>query len=272
VVAGLTFVLLFILLLFSLMRHHENLYLALYKVRRLAKDDDSMAHGESKANFLYHALAMGQVLYSPPTLARWGARWQQALMYVLLFIPFLLETYITATNWSSRLLAQQYNLDAYIPAQVGLCILLLSFAIGCLIYSKAASDRWETAFFHVNPARRVIAQPPWHSWVHIHLPWKTKLRGIERALLAELAEGVKLHEFSQRTAIETDHQQTRSGRGKHFSFSDQKLFSEAIYTEAREEIEKQLKTKAFQMVDHEILQNDLTPTHWKIRIRWTVEH
>ncbi|MGH9418413.1 MAG: hypothetical protein ACRD3J_00450 [Thermoanaerobaculia bacterium] len=272
VFAGLTFILLFVLLLFSLIRHHENLYLALYKVRRLAKSDTNTARGESRANFLYHALAMGQVLYSPPTLARWGARWQLAVLYILLFVPFVLETYITITNWYTRDLANQYGLGDYIPAQVVLCLVLLGFGIVCLIYSKAASDRWKAAFFHVNPARRFIAQPPWHSWTHVQLPWKKRRPVIERTLLAELPEGSTLHKFSQRTTIETAHQLTRSGEKKRFNFSEQKLFSESIYTEASETIATRLGTKTFHPLDHEVVENAIAPTHWSIRIVWTVEY
>src|SRR5438477_3367966 len=69
--SGITYVLLLLLLLFSLMREHENLYLALFKVRRLHDRPGTIADGESTANYLYHSLAMSQVLSSPPTLAQW---------------------------------------------------------------------------------------------------------------------------------------------------------------------------------------------------------
>ncbi len=75
VVGGVALVLLTSILVFCVMREHENLYLALYKVRRLCDvPDQDHTHGESAANLLYHRLVMGQVLSSPPTLAQWKHR------------------------------------------------------------------------------------------------------------------------------------------------------------------------------------------------------
>jgi len=68
---GAAYLMLLVILVYALMREHENLYLALFKVRRLHDRRDGKPGGESTANYLYHSLAMSQVLNAPPTLAQW---------------------------------------------------------------------------------------------------------------------------------------------------------------------------------------------------------
>jgi hypothetical protein len=271
VFAGLTFVLLFALLLLSLMRHHEILYLALYKVRRLSKADRNMARGESKANFLYHALAMAQVLSYPQTLARWGPRWQHSFVHATLFIPFMLETYITWTNWTSREIAWQYGLGAYIPLQVILCVALLAFAIACVIYAKAANARWNTAFMHVNSARRYIAPPPWEVWTRLSRR-ELRLPVVERALLAGLTEGAQVWSFTTRIHLITTHELISRHGGKRYTFAEQEAFSSTIHNEAFASIGSYLGKTAFRIVDHEIVENHLSPDRWSIKVNWFVEH
>ena len=53
--SGIAYTLLLLLLVFCLMREHENLYLALFKVMRLHDRGARRPDGESSANFLYHA-------------------------------------------------------------------------------------------------------------------------------------------------------------------------------------------------------------------------
>jgi hypothetical protein len=214
---------------------------------------------------------MAQVMSYPPTLARWGARWQHSFVHATLFIPFLLEAYITRTNWTSRDLARQYGLDAYIPLQVGLCAALLAFAITCLIYAKATNARWNSAFLHVNAARRYIAPPPWHIWTRLSMKERRRPL-VERALLAELTEGAELRAYTTRMTVETTHAAVRSHAKKRFAFVEQESFSEAIHCEAFATITSRIGTKEFRVVDHEIVENVLAPDRWSIRISWIVEY
>src|SRR3954470_23866376 len=99
---GMAYVLLLLLLLFSLMREHEHLHLALFKVRRLHDDSRNRGGGESRANYLYHALAMSQVLNSPPTLASWKpSRFKTVTLSLIFFLPVAMELFIVVVDWST---------------------------------------------------------------------------------------------------------------------------------------------------------------------------
>src|SRR5207244_3239164 len=70
--SGIALCLLMTIVLVCVAREHENVFLSLYKVRMICSEEqEACSIGDSRANLLYHALAMTQVHNSPPTLARW---------------------------------------------------------------------------------------------------------------------------------------------------------------------------------------------------------
>ncbi|HEX3130631.1 MAG TPA: hypothetical protein VH394_25055, partial [Thermoanaerobaculia bacterium] len=91
-----------IVLCYSMARHHENLFLCLWKVRRLGESEARYNDGQSKANFLYHALAMAQVFSRPPTLARWGKHYMSRIAPVaLFFVPVAVQIVIFSYDLAS---------------------------------------------------------------------------------------------------------------------------------------------------------------------------
>ena len=170
IVGGLAFSLLFVLLALSLAREHENLFLCLWKVEKIADSEGRWNDGESKANFLYHALVMTQGILQPSTLARWqGSRWMLAVR-VLLFVPLGLELWILVTDWMSREVAQALTpVGAWVAiiSEVVSSLFIFVMTLVCLAYSRAQSIRWRSTFFHINPGRKHEDQVPWIRWMLI---------------------------------------------------------------------------------------------------------
>jgi hypothetical protein len=171
-VGGTALLLLTLVQLFCLLREHENLQLALYKVRQLCVEDgEEHVRGDSRANLLYHALSMGQVLSSPPTLARWRRRGVLRHFGFIYFTPVVIQIWVLWNNWETRERGALYGADVVsslaIQAVIALFIILLS---GCaLIVSRAMAKRWERAFYRVNPARWVAPQPSLLQWMKLRL-------------------------------------------------------------------------------------------------------
>lgn len=191
---GITLSLLMAVLLLSLMRQHENLYLATFKIRRLHERDESKNDGESTANFLYHSLAMCQVLTSPPTLARWTirgrGRWVSAAGKLLFLIPAALQAYVLYTNWRSPLTTFYEVLDRQPKLLFQLVLLLILFILGvvCSIYVRAMDRRWRGAFFLINAGHHSTTLASWAVRVKLRSRWsageKALREDLEQALLA----------------------------------------------------------------------------------------
>ncbi len=172
---GWAYLLLLPLLLFSLMREHDHLYLALFKVRRLHDDKRHGSGGESRANYLYHALAMSQVLHSPPTLAQWRPsrvkRW--AVPSSLFLFPIVIELYIVYRNWATvdkvAILGVPHSV---LYPEIVFAALNLGFCFMCCRYSMDFNHMWETAFFHINPTYEFVARRPSPR----ALPWPSPKR------------------------------------------------------------------------------------------------
>ena len=160
--SGITYVLLLLLLLFSLMREHENLYLALFKVRRLHDRPGTIADGESTANYLYHSLAMSQVLSSPPTLAQWRpSSFKIAILNVVFIVPAAVQAYIIYVNYQTLPIAQSYGASTSVMfPQYVLFILVVIMGALAITYADACNKRWKSAFLHVNPALARVAPLP----------------------------------------------------------------------------------------------------------------
>jgi len=165
--SGISYMLLLLLLVFSLMREHENLYLALFKVMRLHDRDSKRPNGESTANFLYHALAMGTVFTTPPSLALWRpAAPQRVFLNVVFFVPAFVQGYIVLTNYLTLPVATAYGANPstiMIPQYLFLGV-VIALGVVAYIYAEAANRRWRSAFFHLNPALKRVRQQPWSMW------------------------------------------------------------------------------------------------------------
>lgn len=170
VIGGIALLLLTAIMLFCLLREHENLQLALFKVRQLCTDDGpAHTRGDSRANLLYHALAMGQVLASPPTLARWRKRVILRHFGFIYFTPVAVQFWVLLNNWHTRDIAEDYNANVWLSLafQTAIFLLLLSISSYALITSRAMAKRWRRAFYRVNPARRMAPEPHMRQWMKL---------------------------------------------------------------------------------------------------------
>jgi hypothetical protein len=192
--SGVAFSLLLLLLVFGLMREYENLYLALFKVRRLHDAKVSLAGAESAANYLYHALAMSQVFSAPPTLAVWRpSPLKRAAPGIVFLLPAAIQLYIIITNYLSLPIAEAYGLSAKI--MLPQCILFISvaaLAVVAISYSKALDHRWQSAFMHINPSYRHVGGVPWSVW--LRLPVRARSFGdhLQRRLAGQTVQRLRV--------------------------------------------------------------------------------
>lgn len=151
---GLAYFLLLALLFFSVIREHEHLYLSLFKVRRLHDEKRGGTSGESQANYLYHALAMSQVLCMPPTLAQWKpSRLQRlAVPYIIFTFPIVVELAIFFFDWST---APGEHPLIMIPEGIFM-LLNLACCFMCYRYSLDFNHMWAGAFRHINPSYEYV--------------------------------------------------------------------------------------------------------------------
>ena len=189
---GVTLLVLTMLLGFSMVRQHENLYLAFFKIRRLCERDPQGHHdGESMANFLYHALAMGQVLNYPPTLARWSHGHRNRVVglvrWAVLCLPAFVQALVFGYNLRTFYIARSaWSTMAYFRMGAQSVLLLLIF-FGCMLsslYSRACNYRWRTAFDLVNPGLARMEPRPLLEWLHFspHMAMETIIRFIRKQL------------------------------------------------------------------------------------------
>jgi hypothetical protein len=174
-IGGVALVLLMLLFMIALAREHENLCLAFYKARRICELEGERDNAEGAANFLYHALAMGQVLTHPPTLARWrraSSPVSLLLVGALFLLPCAVQTWVVWTNVVSleKIHAQnptQAIPSVYLPAQKAFVIILLVLGIVSIAYIHACCVRWRLMFFHINPAHRRKRQESLAQWLKL---------------------------------------------------------------------------------------------------------
>lgn len=193
---GVVLAVLLSILLFSVARMHDNLYLAIFKIRKLVEEDRRAWDGESRANFLYHALAMGQVLYRPPTLARWKPRHSYSMARVALRFAVLTPLAVHANtvwdNWHTLGIARAYRRLTGETApnrfwlQVVLLLIIFALTALCWIYGRATDQRWRNAFFRINHHLRFRQPAPWPVWVRIRSRWSAKEKHLKRELVALL--------------------------------------------------------------------------------------
>jgi hypothetical protein len=171
VFGGISFILLLTLLCYCLMRQYENLFLCLWKVQDIHERDPVESRG-SKANLLYHALAMAQVFTLPPTLKRWRPNFVATHLAKLLFLlPLMVHALIVWQNYETKSFAT--TLKEKFPTwglkiQIAVLPVLLFLGLLCCIYSRACDRRWRKIFFRINPSLELAEQPSW--WARIILP------------------------------------------------------------------------------------------------------
>ena len=201
---GIAYLLLLSLLVFSLMREHENLYLAMFKVRRLHDHRKSKSDGESTANYLYHALAMSQVLNSPPTLAQWAPSWVKTeVLNAIFLVPALVQGYIIFINWRTLSLVRIFNADTTILLPEFI-FLMISLALGLLAlqYSRSCNRRWKNAFLYINPSLRRVRSRPWSLW----LGWRKSKNPIHRRMWTQAIESLSIvKNDDEESRIEASH-------------------------------------------------------------------
>lgn len=188
VLGGIALVLLALVLTLSINREHENLYLALYKVRRLSSiPGEDHSRGDSRANLLYHALAMSQALSSPPTLARWENRGILHHFGWILFLPTVVYGWVLRTNLETVEKGNAYGADMrrILIVQVVFAAILLFLNGTAFLHSHAMARRWKRAFFRINPGRRYVRQM--NSWEWLGLPVRGRSEQLRR-LVTELID------------------------------------------------------------------------------------
>src|SRR6185369_13242776 len=120
------------------------------------EEDDGKWRGDSNANLLYHALAMSQVISSPPTLARWQRRGVLSHLAAIFFVPVVVYAWVLIVNYITITRGRLYGL--FIPLLLALqtiiLLLMTMLARSCWLHSRAMGKKWEQAFFRVNPQLR----------------------------------------------------------------------------------------------------------------------
>ena len=264
--SGIAYTLLLLLLVFSLMREHENLYLALFKVTRLHDHERKRSNGESTANFLYHALAMGTVFTTPPSLARWRpAAPQRAFLNGVFFVPAFVQGCIVLTNYRTMRIALAYKASPsiMIPQDV-LLVCVVALGIAAFIYADAANRRWRSAFFHLNPALRRVQQQPWSMWVRRS---KVALRDpFQRKLWAQAVQQLVCDEMETTETLTVSHSLPITG--DMISYEDVMQMCKELEGLAADQARSYCDKYAFSAA--EIVSSTLNGTIWTVSARWSI--
>lgn len=276
---GVTLSLLMGILLLALMRQHENLYLSTFKIIRLHDHySKERGDGESKANYLYHLLAMTQVLTSPPTLARWPVRGRRRLLSTivksLFLLPALIMIYVVWTNWMSPV-PQFYDVSprAKLIFQDILATLLIGLGLACWIYARAMDRRWRDAFFHINPHLLTKSPDPWLVRVKLRSRWTTREKQLRKLLeKALLSHGGSA---SPRSGAEVTVTVTFRIRTDLMTFDGLDVVSHQLMKAARTEARKWCATNKRFYVELDGFQMEpIAPVghHVDVTIVWWVSH
>ena len=166
---------LLLLLAMAVSREHENLCLALFKIRRVSETERRPNDGESKANLLYHGIAMTEMLCHPPTLARGHCATRTVsgwFLHSMAFLPALHQFWVIRTSWDDM---KEYALIGDVRMQMQLLLLVIMLILGakCLIYLEAMSDRWRKTFSMINPEIAETPVKPWWKWVRLNHTFPT---------------------------------------------------------------------------------------------------
>ena len=180
------------MLKYAMSRQHENLYLALYRVRQVYKEERSRQDGpppsitrQSQANLIYHALAMSQQFTQPPSLARWGPVRRLGFSWLLLPLPIVAQSLALHHDWATRDIGFILNPGATlwslgIQALAWLVVFVLTSA--CFLYCRSNDKRWMRTFFAINPSFVKEKQPGWTEWVQVTRRKRDYCSGYHQAL------------------------------------------------------------------------------------------
>jgi hypothetical protein len=201
---GLTLSILMLFLVLSISKEHENLHLALYKVRLLAAHSDpSGTRADSRANLLYHALAMTQVLNSPPSLARWHRQSAFNVPRLIFIIPFFVYAVIVKNEAETSYVSYIYNVkDATVVIILEILLTACIFFLGLLawLHSSAMSARWTRAFYRVNPSHEAVARPRLSEWLQI-TAW-SRTRAVKEPVITKLVDELEVITITEEINID----------------------------------------------------------------------
>jgi hypothetical protein len=274
ILGGIALVLLMLILVVCIMREHENLYLALYKVRRLCTiRGEDHTRGDSKANLLYHALAMSQVLSSPPTLARWKSRGILGHFGFIFLFPAISYCWVLWTNRQTSKIGEAYgaDMDRILTVQVVLAALLLLLGMTALVYSRAMAKRWERAFFRVNPGRLRVRQTGLWEWLRL-VPAETDDRGTRR-VVTELVD--TLRDTDKLQSVKVENQKEIADRSGPIPHTDLMEMAEDLKKKGQITAQEWCCTNqgAFQrLLNFTADDNVLLETKWVVRGTWTFSY
>lgn len=268
IVGGTSLVFLMLIMVFCMMREHENLHLAFYRVRRLCSLDDH-AEGTSAANYLYHSLAMSQVLTSPPTLARWHSRGTLHHLWIIFFAPFAVHAFVVVTNLRTSDIGSIYGANIHLlqllEVLIALCLLFLCALAA--IYSRASALRWESVFFFINPGRRFLPQISSAEWLKLPLlrpedPRKKRVRSI---LIETVRQAPDVITNSVDTTV------MRPSPHRNVSRKEFNHLIEELMKDGRELARTQCASKQHELLkmeDFVITQNRIDQDQWTISGTW----
>jgi hypothetical protein len=170
-IAGVAFFLLMLVMVFYTHRGHENLALCMWKVRHIADSQECFDQPGSRANLLYHAIAMRQVFTVPPTLARWKDIFiLRRAHYLLLALPIVVQARILRTDWMTKEVGaffSQPQTAHSLLAQIILMALVAVLSGICFAHFLADDLLWDKMFYTINPAHRYKKKARWLHWMKL---------------------------------------------------------------------------------------------------------
>ncbi|HSU80803.1 MAG TPA: hypothetical protein VLR69_00220 [Thermoanaerobaculia bacterium] len=164
---------LMLMLTFAMARQHENLYLALWRVRRLFDDEKRIESARNHSNLIYHTLAMSQQFSQPPTLARWKMSKLRGLSRLLLPFPLVVQAFCFNRDWTTRDLGRivnPYATNLSLTMQGIALIVVSGMTVACFLYTRSNDLRWKDTFERINPSYKEQLQPSWLEWVQVLKP------------------------------------------------------------------------------------------------------
>ena len=266
--SGVAFSLLLLLLVFALMREYENLYLALFKVRRLHDAQTPPAGGESTANYLYHALAMSQVFGAPPTLAVWRpSLLKRAVPSIVFLLPAAIQGYIIYTNYKTLEIASSYDVPPSVMfPQYILLVSVCVLAAVATAYASASNYRWRSGFLHVNPSYKRVEALPWSVW--LRLPFRSKSFGghLQRRLSAQLVQRLRVTRDRVNGIVRVQHSVEISG--KDISYGELQQMCQELRRRAEGIAERDCEEYHFLRAN--VISSVLHDVTWKVKAEFEV--
>jgi hypothetical protein len=166
--SGFAYMILSLILAYSVVRQHETVYLSTWKVRRQCYVEQRYDDATSRANLLYHTLAMTQVFLKPPTLARWHRPKLSWLFIVLLFwTPPFFVLQLLKLDWDTReigSLLSPTRADRILTIEIVAFVTALIASALCTRYLRAEYRLWREAFLDINPSYSKFREAAFLQW------------------------------------------------------------------------------------------------------------